>query len=272
ADGVAARLAGRDPGLGEPVERLLDVGRGHEVELHVLARRDVALAAGEPLGDVGERLELRGRDDAAGELGADHHQAVLALAVDAVQEAERAPVVGGQLAALERLEALDEQVDVGAAGEPEPAGRDVRDIDDAHEDLSRESGARARPSWSASAATAPITRTAGSSPAGGAAGSWCSWPRHVEPPACDAPWTIAAGVDGGQPRAIRRAAIAARSRRPISTTRVSAPGARPSRIGPYAASAWPEITANPEASPRCVTGIPASAGAATADETPGTTS
>ena len=71
---------------------------------------------------VGERVELgRGRD-AAGQLGPDHHDPVLALAVDAVDQAERAPVVGRQVAALERLEALDEEIDVGLPGEAGAAG------------------------------------------------------------------------------------------------------------------------------------------------------
>src|SRR5690606_31764540 len=136
----------------------------------------------------------------AGQLRPDHHLAVLALAVHAVQQAERAPVVGGQLAALERLEARDEQIDVGLAGEPEAAGWGVRDLDDAHDDRSGAGGgggaARAGASGSAIEATAPITSTAGSS--GGSAPappSPPSSPRHVAPPACDAPDTIAAGVD-----------------------------------------------------------------------------
>ena len=97
----------------------------------------MALAAAVDLGDIGERLELRRGDEAAGELGADHHHAVLALAVDAVEQAEALPLVGGYLAALECLEPLDEQVDVGLAGEAEPPGSDGRrNIDDAHSDLS----------------------------------------------------------------------------------------------------------------------------------------
>jgi len=72
----------------------------------------------------------------AGELRADHHHAVLALAVDPVQEAKRAPVVGRQLAALERFEALDEQIDVFMAGEAEAAdGRRRGRVGNAHRDF-----------------------------------------------------------------------------------------------------------------------------------------
>ena len=47
-------------------------------------------------------------------------------------------------------------------------------------------------------------------------------------------------------------------------------GATLSSAGRNAASEWPDTTANAEASPRWVTGIPASAGAARAELTPGT--
>src|SRR5262249_33253012 len=160
------------------------------VELHVLARRDVTLAAGESLGDVGERLELLGRDEAAGQLRADHHHAVLALAVDAVEQTERAPVVGRQLAALEGLEPLDEQIDVGRAGEPEAPGGGrgggqpprmiLRNID-AHDDLRAGSCVRENAICSASSTTAPITSTPGSSVANAAPPSAASAPVHVKP-------------------------------------------------------------------------------------------
>ena len=88
-----------------------------------------------------------------------------------------------------------------------------------------------------------------------------------------APKTIAAGVAR---RPARRRAAAPRSRarvaRPISTTIVAAFGATLSRSGAYADSAWPDTTTTPVREPRCVTGMPASAGAASADDTPGTTS
>jgi hypothetical protein len=133
---VAAGLLGGDPGIGEPAQRRLGVGQRHEVILDVLPGRDVALAAAVDLGDITERQELRRGDEAAGQLGADHHDAVLALTVDAVQQAEPAPVVGGKLAVLERFEPFDEQVNVCFAGEAKAAWCDRRNIDDAHSDLS----------------------------------------------------------------------------------------------------------------------------------------
>ena len=59
------------------------------VHLDVLARRDVALVQRHVLLDhVGERLHLLRRDAAEGELHADHLHVGLALAVDALLEAE----------------------------------------------------------------------------------------------------------------------------------------------------------------------------------------
>jgi len=58
----------------------------------------------------------------------------------------------------------------------------------------------------------------------------------------------------------------------MSRTTVSDPGASPSSAGPYAAGSWPETTAKPWQRPRWVTGMPARAGAAIAEEIPGTTS
>ncbi len=75
-----------------------------------------------------------------------------------------------------------------------------------------------------------------------------------------------------QPRESSRAATSARVWRPISTTTVAAPGASEPRTGVKAVSAWPETTTKAVESPRWVTGMPASPGAATAVETPGTTS
>ena len=69
---VAARLARRHPGVGEPAHRRLDVVQLHEVELDVLPGRDVAEAARVPLADVGERVELLGGQDALRDLDAQH--------------------------------------------------------------------------------------------------------------------------------------------------------------------------------------------------------
>jgi hypothetical protein len=118
---VTARFFRRDARVGEDAQRGLGVLELDEVVLHVLARRDVALAAAESFGDLGERFELCRRGDAAGDLRADHLKAVLPLAVDAVEQAERSPIVARQLAALECFEALDEQIDIFVPGKAETA-------------------------------------------------------------------------------------------------------------------------------------------------------
>jgi hypothetical protein len=99
ADGVAAALAGGQAGLG----RLADQGRSvlerHVVELDVLARRDVALVERDPLLDhVGEHLHLLRRHAAHRQLDADHLDVGLALAVDALLEAELDEFLFGRLA------------------------------------------------------------------------------------------------------------------------------------------------------------------------------
>ena len=97
-------------------------------------------------------------------------------------------------------------------------------------------------------------------------------PIHACSSGVNAPRTIAAGVDAAQPLATSSDAMAAREPRPISTTTVAEPGVSASSTGRNADSAWPDTTTNADASPRCVTGMPASGGAATALLMPGTTS
>ncbi len=120
AHGIAARLARREPRLGEAPHRRLDVVQLDEMKLDVLARGDVAEAPRIALADVGERRELIARQDALRHLDAQHLRVGgLALPVRAANEPERAPLVGRQLAALVALERRDEFVDVGHAGERE---------------------------------------------------------------------------------------------------------------------------------------------------------
>ena len=89
AHGVAAALARGQAGVGQLADRGGGVGQRDVVQLDVLARRDVALVQRHVLlDDVGEGVELVGRDAAARELDADHLDGGLALAVDALLEAE----------------------------------------------------------------------------------------------------------------------------------------------------------------------------------------
>ena len=74
------------------------VGQRHVMDLDVLARRDVALAQRRPLLDrLGEGLQLLGGDAAQRQLDADHLHVRLALAVDALLEAEADELVLGDV-------------------------------------------------------------------------------------------------------------------------------------------------------------------------------
>ena len=99
---VAAALAARQAGVAELADQLGRVRQRHVVHLDVLARRDVALAQRHVLLDhVGERVELVGRDAADRQLDPDHLHVGLALAVDALLEAELDELVVLELALQE---------------------------------------------------------------------------------------------------------------------------------------------------------------------------
>ncbi len=129
ADGAAAGLARREPGLGEPPHHRLDVVELQEVELDVLPRRDVPEAARVALGDVRERLELRPVEDALRDLDPQHLRvARLPLAVRPAHQAEGPPLVGRQLAALVGVERADELVDLGLVRERQPRAAEGRGL------------------------------------------------------------------------------------------------------------------------------------------------
>ena len=84
----------------------------------------------------------------------------------------------------------------------------------------------------------------------------------------------ATSVSGARPLAISFSTTSGSVFVPIKNTSVSTAvaGFTQSRLDSgFSGSSWPVITANVEASPRCVTGMPAYAGTATAEVTPGTT-
>ncbi len=83
----------------------------------------------------------------------------------------------------------------------------------------------------------------------------------------------AAGSSGRRPAATSRAVRSCHRRRPISTTTVPGKRATVSQSMPSEPSnVWAVTARNPRATPRCVTGIPAAAGPAMVELTPGTTS
>ena len=114
ADGVAARLAAGQPDRRQVLHHVGDVVELDEVELQVLAGRDVPPAAAVALADERHHLELLGRHRPVRHLDPHHLVgAALALAVDAVGQPEHAEHVLGQLARLVRAQLLTELGDVG---------------------------------------------------------------------------------------------------------------------------------------------------------------
>ena len=94
ADGVAAALAAGEAADADVAQHLVHLGERNVVDLHCLARGDVRLLQRSVrLGDVAEGVHLVGGDAAERELDAGHVDAGLALAVDALLEAE-ADVLG----------------------------------------------------------------------------------------------------------------------------------------------------------------------------------
>ncbi len=102
------------PTDGQQAHDLGDALEVDEVELDVLAGRDVAPATRVGLADVGHHVELLGGDGAVGRLDP-HHLAVpaLALAVDAVVQAEHPEDVLGEVAGQVAGQLLLELGDVG---------------------------------------------------------------------------------------------------------------------------------------------------------------
>ena len=98
ADRVVAGFARGQADIGQQMQGVGNLRQRHKVKLHVLARGEVAFAAGALVGDGGQLPHLTGGEQAARDLGADHLDAVLALAVDAAAEAEGPELVGRQLA------------------------------------------------------------------------------------------------------------------------------------------------------------------------------
>ena len=131
ADGVTAGLPGGEPNRGQNPHHVGDVVDVHIVELDVLASGDVAPAPGIGPGDVGQSLEVLRIDDAGGDLDPHHLvRAALALAVDAVVQAEHPHHVFRYLPGLVAHQHPLELVDVGLLGRVDYRG--VVDLDRDH--------------------------------------------------------------------------------------------------------------------------------------------
>ena len=282
ADRVAARFARRQPFVGQLAHHLFDDAELHEVVLDVLPRGDVTEAARIPRRDARQRPHLRGRDDALRDLDPQHLDVVLTLPVRAAHEPETPPVFRRDLAALVLAEHIDELVDVALVGKVQARA--------------------AQCSWSSAPAIFHLVRYRGGSrspsaahrshrvtdlnhftdderrraphPAAQQIRGPQRRPVHVHSSSVDAPHTMAARVSGG-PAVCDRARVASSSRPAspiIDDQRDARAGASLPAWPSIASPVCPASTRKADASPRCVTGIPASSGAATAVVTPGTTS
>ncbi len=113
ADGVAARFPRREPDRRQVTHHLGDLGQRDEVELDVLAGRDVAPPARVLVDEPADHLELLGLDRSVGHLHPDHLVlAALTLAVDAVAQAEHPEDVLVEIAREVAHEHLLELLDV----------------------------------------------------------------------------------------------------------------------------------------------------------------
>ena len=85
-------------------------------------------------------------------------------------------------------------------------------------------------------------------------------------------WIIAAGVSGLRPHSIRRLAMLATLCTAIRNTSVSSRASAPQSIRLLPSHSWPVTIVTDDAFARWVTAMPAESGAASDDDTPGTTS
>ena len=93
AEGVAAGLACRHAVGVKEFQRLGGARQGNEIALHVLARGDVQIALAEAAIEIRQHPQPIHRQDAAGNLDADHLHAGLLLAVNAEANSESGPAL-----------------------------------------------------------------------------------------------------------------------------------------------------------------------------------
>ncbi len=111
ADAVAGGLDGVHLDLGQTIENVGDVLQRRPVELEVLARGEMAVAAVVPARDRGERPELRRIERAIG--NGDPQHVGVELQIDAVHQAQRLELLLGQLADQASRHLPAELVDAG---------------------------------------------------------------------------------------------------------------------------------------------------------------
>jgi hypothetical protein len=111
ANGVETSFARGHARIGKTMHQVGHIGKRNEVVLQILAGGQMAAAAGEFVGNGGEGLHLECCDHSGGKLGAYHLDAGLALAVDAMAQAETAEFVFGYSSTEIFVRALAETLD-----------------------------------------------------------------------------------------------------------------------------------------------------------------
>ena len=102
ADGVVAGFARGQPDIGQQMQQVRNLRQRHKVKLHVLAGGQVAFAAARSRRQRAPSCRICAAvKQAAGDLGADHLHAGLALAIDPAAEAMRPELIVRELAGEE---------------------------------------------------------------------------------------------------------------------------------------------------------------------------
>ena len=114
ADRVVAGFARGQANVRQLVQQRRHLWQRNEMILDILPGGEMALAASEFIGDGCELIHLLGRQNSAGNLGADHVHAGLPLAVDAAAQALCAKLVVRDFAGRELFSVRSEQFNVGA--------------------------------------------------------------------------------------------------------------------------------------------------------------
>ena len=281
---VAAGFTRGEPGLGQPGQGRRHPPAGHEVELEVLPGGDVAEAPRVLLRHLGQRLQLLGGDQPLGELRPEHVQvALLPLAVVALEQAEGLPLLGADLAALPALQLVRRSASTSRGSaklRPPRRGGCVMSVLMGSSSVARISGPRDQAAPAARSAGRRQRRTTAPTPASRGRGE----PSSGAPASAGQRAGPGAGLGGGGAehgrggRGRGPAGLAEDLHEPCARAQPhehhqrGGAGAERRDDGRYASSACPETTVNPAASPRWVSGMPASAGAASAEEMPGMTS
>ena len=113
---VEAGFARRQAVVGQPVHEVRNPRQGNEMVLQVLARGEMTFACRIFVGNGGQSVQLGGREFAAGDLGADHLNAGLALSIAAEAQPQGTELVVGKAAGQKLVDSAAKTFDFAANG------------------------------------------------------------------------------------------------------------------------------------------------------------